>query len=70
MSLEKALTALAALRNSEQLSQRGVATVNVVDQLLEDLDAGTRGATRSPSDVRLMDTRQMAASAIAVEIVS
>ncbi len=68
VSLEKALTALAALRKSEQSSQRGSATVNAVDQLLEDLDAGTRGAARSPSNVRLVDTRQMAALSIGIEI--
>jgi hypothetical protein len=68
VSLEKALTALAALR-SVQTVRRGEATVEVVDQLLNDLDAGTRGAVQPASDVRLVDTRQMAALSIGIEIV-
>ncbi|MBM0745671.1 caspase family protein (plasmid) [Phormidium sp. CLA17] len=72
VSLEKALTALAALRNPQSDSRRGEATVDGVSQLLEDLDAGTRGAaqsTSSTSNVRLVDTRQMAALSIGFEIV-
>ncbi|MBD1847605.1 caspase family protein [Cyanobacteria bacterium FACHB-63] len=69
-SLEKALTALAALRNPDQAARRGEATVNAVNQLLEDLDVGTRGSDRPPSNVRLVDARQMAALAIDLEIVN
>ena len=73
VSLEKALTALAALRNPQLGARRGEATVDGVSQLLEDLDAGTRGAAQpasTTSNVRLVDTRQMAALSIGFEIVT
>lgn len=72
VSLEKALSALAALRNPQTDSQRGEATIDAVSQLLDDLDAGTRGVSKPAPDskVRLVDTRQMAALSIAFEIVA
>jgi hypothetical protein len=72
VSLEKALTALAALRKTQSDARRGKAMIDGVSQLLEDLDAGTRGASKPASDskVRLVDMRQMAALSIAFEIVA
>jgi hypothetical protein len=72
VSLEKALSALTALSNPQMDSRGGAATVDAVSQLLDDLDAGTRGASKPASDptVRLVDTRQMAALSIAFEIVA
>ncbi|PSB35582.1 caspase family protein [Stenomitos frigidus] len=70
VSLERALSALSAIRQQQQATQRGQATIDAVGQLLDDLDAGTRGSKRPASDVRLVDTRQMAALSIAFEIVA
>ncbi|MBW4520898.1 MAG: caspase family protein [Scytolyngbya sp. HA4215-MV1] len=69
VSVEKALNALAALRNSQSEARRGEAAVAAVDQLLDDLDATTRHG-KPASDVRLVDTRQMATLSIAFEIVA
>jgi len=70
VSLEKALQALNAIRTQQRETQRGQAAIDAVGQLLDDLDAGTRGSKRPAADVRLVDTRQMAALSIAFEIVT
>ena len=69
VSLEKALNALSAIHTQQQITQRGQAMIDAVGQLLDDLDAGTRGSNRPASNVRLVDTRQMAALSLAFEIV-
>jgi len=67
-SVEQTLNTLAQL-NSQPEAQRGPATISAIENLLDDLDSGTRSPNQPKSDIRLVDTQQISALSIGFEIV-
>ena len=67
--VEKTLNTLAQLNNQPK-AQRGIETMNIVENLLDDLDGGSRSPNQPKSDIRLVDTQQISALSIAFEVVA
>ena len=67
-SVEQTLITLAQL-NSQPEEQRGPATMSTIENLLDDLDSGTRSPNQPKLDIRLVDTQQISALSIGFEIV-
>ena len=67
--VEKTLNTLAQLSNQPK-AQPGPETMSIVENLLDDLDSGSRSPNQPKSDIRLVDTQQISALSIAFEVVA